>query len=65
MGDVHVEGNPHFTCSPICMRQVAENITTGLVKNDPENKEFYEANLKKLQGKIDTRLFADYSVKNS
>jgi zinc/manganese transport system substrate-binding protein len=63
MGDVHVEGNPHFTCSPLCMRKVAENITTGLVKNDLENKEFYEANLKKLQGKIDTRLFGEELVK--
>ena len=57
MGDVHVEGNPHFTCSPLCMRQAAENITTGLNKNDPANKAFYEANLKKLQAEIDTRLF--------
>ena len=59
MGDVHVEGNPHFTCSPLCMRKVAENITTGLVKNDPVNKEFYEANPKDIQAKIDTRLFGE------
>jgi zinc/manganese transport system substrate-binding protein len=63
MGDVHVEGNPHFTCSPLCMRKVAENITIGLTKNDPENKAFYEANLKKLQAKIDTRLFGEELVK--
>jgi len=63
MGDVHVEGNPHFTCSPLCMRQVAENIATGLIKNDPANKAFYEANLKKLQAKIDGRLFGDELVK--
>jgi zinc/manganese transport system substrate-binding protein len=62
MGDVHVEGNPHFTCSPLCMRQVAENITTGLTKNDPENKALYEANLRKLQAKIDARLFGEELV---
>ena len=62
MGDVHVEGNPHFNCSPLCMRQVAENITTGLTKNDPANKAFYEANLKKLQAKIDARLFGEELV---
>ncbi|KPK37584.1 MAG: hypothetical protein AMJ65_14250 [Phycisphaerae bacterium SG8_4] len=63
MGDVHVEGNPHFTCSPLCMRKVAENITTGLTKNDPANKPFYEANLKTLQAKIDDRLFGEELVK--
>ena len=62
MGDVHVEGNPHFTCSPLCMRQVAENIATGLIKNDPANRAFYEANLKELQGKIDARLFGEELV---
>jgi ABC-type Zn uptake system ZnuABC Zn-binding protein ZnuA len=62
MGDVHVEGNPHFTCSPLCMRQVAENITTGLTKNDPENKAFYEANLKELQARIDARLYGEELV---
>jgi len=62
MGDVHVEGNPHFTCSPLCMRKVAENIATGLIKNDPENKKLYEANLRKLQRKIDTKLFGEELV---
>lgn len=62
MGDVHIEGNPHFTCCPLCMRQVADNIATGLIKNDPANKAFYEANLKALQKKIDTRLFGEELV---
>jgi ABC-type Zn uptake system ZnuABC Zn-binding protein ZnuA len=62
MGDVHVEGNPHFNCSPLCMRKVAENITTGLAKNDPHNKAYYEANLKKLRAKIDARLFGEELV---
>jgi len=63
MGDVHVEGNPHFTCSPLCMRQAAGNIATGLIKNDPQNKAVYEANLKTLRGEIDTRLFGEELVK--
>lgn len=63
MGDVHVEGNPHFTCSPLCMRKVASNVATGLIKNDPANKTFYEANLKALHQKIDGRLFGDELVK--
>jgi zinc/manganese transport system substrate-binding protein len=63
MGDVHVEGNPHFTCSPLCMRKVAGNIATGLIKNDPGSKALYDANLKTLQGKIDTKLFGEELVK--
>ena len=63
MGDVHVEGNPHFTCSPLCMRQVAGNIATGLIKNDPGNQALYEANLKTLHAKIDTKLFGPELVK--
>ena len=56
-GDVHVFGNPHITCSPINAKQVARNITAGLIKNDPEGKAFYQENLAKLQNEIDERLF--------
>ena len=62
-GDVHVFGNPHITTSPINTKQVAWNITTGLIKNDPEGKAYYEANLKKLQDELDERLFGKELVK--
>jgi zinc/manganese transport system substrate-binding protein len=62
-GDVHVYGNPHFTCSPLCMRRVAGNIAIGLIKNDPDSKEFFQQNLKKLQDEIDKRLFGETLVK--
>ena len=62
-GDVHVYGNPHFTCSPLCMRRVAGNIAIGLIKNDPDSKEFFLQNLKNLQDKIDKRLFGEKLVK--
>ncbi|MCP4707669.1 MAG: zinc ABC transporter substrate-binding protein, partial [Planctomycetes bacterium] len=62
LGDVHVEGNPHFTCSPLCMRKVAENITTGLIKNDPVGKALFEENLKELLLKIDNHLFGEELV---
>ncbi len=58
-GDVHVYGNPHIMCSPIKARQAAKNITTGLIKNDPEGKSYYQANLKKLQAEFDRRLFGE------
>jgi zinc/manganese transport system substrate-binding protein len=56
-GGVHIYGNPHVTCSPILMKIAARNIATGLIKNDPEGKEIYLQNLKKLHRQIDERLF--------
>lgn len=56
-GGVHIYGNPHVTCSPVLMKIAARNIATGLIKNDPENKEFYLKNLKELDNKIDESLF--------
>ena len=56
-GGVHVYGNPHVTCSPIQMKVAARNIATGLIKNDPDGKAYYEENLKGLLDEIDTRLF--------
>lgn len=62
-GDVHVFGNPHITCSPLNTKKVAWNIATGLIKNDPEGKEFYQENLKKLQDELDNSLFGEELVK--
>lgn len=62
-GDVHIYGNPHLMCSPINARHVAGNIAIGLIKNDPEGKKIFGANLKKLQDEIDRRLFGEELVK--
>jgi len=62
-GDVHVFGNPHITTSPVNTKQVAWNIATGLIKNDPKGKAYYEANLKTLQDELDKRLFGEELVK--
>ena len=56
-GDVHIYGNPHIMCSPINARHVAGNIAIGLIKNAPQDKDFFEENLKKLQDELDRRLF--------
>jgi ABC-type Zn uptake system ZnuABC Zn-binding protein ZnuA len=61
-GGVHIYGNPHVSCSPINVRVAARNIAIGLVKNDPEGKQLYEANLGKLLEEIDGRLFGDELV---
>jgi zinc/manganese transport system substrate-binding protein len=61
-GGVHIYGNPHVTCSPIQMKVAARNIATGLIRNDPEGKEIYLQNLKKLHRQIDVRLFGSKLV---
>jgi len=58
-GDVHVYGNPHIMCSPIKARQAAENITIGLIKNDPEGKSYYQSHLETLKAEFDKRLFGE------
>jgi len=62
-GDVHVYGNPHLTCSPINTREIVRNITTGLIKNDAQGRDFYEENLRELQKELDTHLFGEELVK--
>jgi zinc/manganese transport system substrate-binding protein len=62
-GDVHVFGNPHITTSPINAIHVARNICVGLVKNDPDNKEYYEKNFDLLKTEIQNRLFGEELVK--
>ncbi len=58
-GGVHIYGNPHVTCSPIHMKVAARNIATGLIKNDPEGKQYYQQNLDKVLDEIDRRLFGE------
>jgi zinc/manganese transport system substrate-binding protein len=55
-GDIHVYGNPHYWLDPINGKQIAKNICDGLEKISPENKSFFEANLKAFNTKIDLKL---------
>jgi len=58
-GGVHIYGNPHFTSDPINMKTVVRNITTGLITNDPDGKEYYLANRDRLLARFDSLLFGD------
>ncbi|NOX16741.1 MAG: zinc ABC transporter substrate-binding protein [Chlorobi bacterium] len=62
-GGLHIYGNPHIATSPVNMKIIAENIEIGLEKIDPENADFYRANLKKFKDKIDEKLFGKELVK--
>ncbi len=62
-GGLHIYGNPHITTSPLNFKIIAENITIGLEKNDPENAGFYRNNLKIFNHKIDVATFGEELVK--
>ncbi len=62
-GGVHIYGNPHITCSPVNARIVARNIAIGLIKNDPDGRDIYEARLNRFLGQMDKRLFGEELVR--
>jgi ABC-type Zn uptake system ZnuABC Zn-binding protein ZnuA len=62
-GGLHIYGNPHVTTNPLNLIIVAENITIGLEKIDPENSDYYRANLKNFQNKIDEKTFGNKLLK--
>lgn len=55
-GDIHIYGNPHYWLDPEIGKIIAKNICDGLVRLDGANEAFYQANLKKFDDQIDTRV---------
>ena len=55
-GDVHPEGNPHYTLDPVLAKTAIRNIYNALVSLDPQHKDAYKRNcsayLARLDGKI-------------
>ncbi len=62
-GGVHIYGNPHLVTDPLNVRKMAENITIGLVKVDPESRTYYEGRLKAFRARLDEALFGAALVK--
>lgn len=54
-GDIHVFGNPHYWLDPSNGKIIARNICNGLEKISPENKVFFESNLKAFDAQIDLK----------
>lgn len=52
MGDVHPQGNPHYTNDPLMMKKAAKVVAMALKKASPSNNVFFEKNLKKVQKKL-------------
>jgi len=61
-GGLHIYGNPHITTNPLNFKVIAENITIGLEKLDPEGSSLYRANLKEFQNQIDRHAFGEEIV---
>ena len=55
-GDIHIYGNPHYWLDPVNGKQIARNICDALEKISPENKNYFEDNLKAFNEKIDMKL---------
>ena len=55
-GDIHIYGNPHYWLDPLNGKQIARNICDGLERISPENKRFFEENLKKFNETIDQKM---------
>jgi ABC-type Zn uptake system ZnuABC Zn-binding protein ZnuA len=55
-GHVHIYGNPHFQLSPVRLRQVAQNIATGLGTIDPEYAATYQENATRVADHLEEKL---------
>lgn len=55
-GDIHIFGNPHYWLDPFNGKVIARNVCNGLEKISPENKNYFEANLKSFNDQIDLKM---------
>ena len=60
-GDIHIFGNPHYWLDPLNGKIIARNICNGLERVSPENKNFFEENLKTFVETIDQKMQAWYA----
>ncbi len=61
-GGLHIYGNPHIITGPLNFIHIAENIETGLEKNDPANAAYYQTNLKTFKNQLYNRLYGEKLV---
>jgi ABC-type Zn uptake system ZnuABC Zn-binding protein ZnuA len=55
-GDVHPEGNPHYTLDPATAPQVTQNIVDGLKRVSPENAARFDELRRSFLGRLDADL---------
>lgn len=62
MGDIHPEGNPHFTLDPLRLSELAVKIADKLSELDGANKSIYAANAKLFQESVSKKM-ADWTLR--
>ena len=55
-GDIHAAGNPHFMPDPLNGKIVAQHIANSLCKLDPKSCDYFKANLKKFEDRLDAKM---------
>jgi zinc/manganese transport system substrate-binding protein len=56
MGEIHIQGNPHYLLDPLNAKIVADNILRALVAISPPDAAFFEANATDFKRRIDAAL---------
>lgn len=52
MGDIHIEGNPHYYLDPLNAIKVAKAITERLCRINPQNAAYFQSNLLQFSAEI-------------
>jgi zinc/manganese transport system substrate-binding protein len=53
MGEIHIQGNPHYLLDPFNAKIVADNILRGLVRVSPEDADLFRRNAEDFKARID------------
>ncbi|MFQ5828134.1 MAG: metal ABC transporter substrate-binding protein [Candidatus Methylomirabilia bacterium] len=53
MGEIHVQGNPHYLLDPLNGKIVAANILRGLIEASPDDADFFRKNAEDFSRRID------------
>lgn len=55
-GDIHIYGNPHYWLDPNTGHTIAKNIRDGLVRLQPADEAYFDANLARFNAELETKL---------
>ena len=53
LGEIHIQGNPHYLLDPLNAKIVAANILRGLIRASPGDAEFFQKNADEFSRRID------------
>src|SRR5574341_922825 len=56
LGEIHLQGNPHYLLDPLNAKTVAGNILRGLVRASPEDADAFRRNAREFSEQIDAAM---------